>query len=92
MRLKVTHYDNTRSTVFSLAVWNTELDKLPTAERYIEVIVKEQLSVVDRLHALLLLANEVERYHAATRNGKTEVPGAVVPKDAPARTKEPVSL
>lgn len=67
MRLKVVPYTNTRSTVFSLTVYDIELRQCQDVTPYLEVLMNERVSIVDKLHALLMIANEVERENAKTK-------------------------
>lgn len=91
MRLKVTHFPNTRSTVFSFAVWDSELHRLPNMARYMAVADGEGC-VSDRLHALIMIANEVEKADAKRKEGQRGREVHQLPDDAADDTKEPVSV
>ena len=92
MRLKVTSYDNTKSRVFALTIWNSEVTPIPNADRLLGQIGAAR-SVVDQLHGLLLLANEVEKAYARTEETrKARIQGADVQGDAVTRSDEPVSV
>lgn len=92
MRFRDTHYSNTRSTVFSITIYETETEKLGTLAPYIKVIAGDY-SVSDKVHALLMITNDVERYRnaqASQRKTSSTVPAS---RESEAdRTEEPVSV
>lgn len=91
MRLKVNHYTNTRSTVFSFALWDTEKHHVPRISQYLRVVERD-CSVVDKLHALMLIANEVEKYHAQAAKRKAHIEPVASRESETVRPSESVSL
>lgn len=89
MRLKMLRFDRTRSTVVTITLWDSEMRGING--RMLSVL-ESGTDLPSRLHALLLIAHELEGRDAAREESKRSGEVHQLPNDTSDHTKEPVSL
>lgn len=67
MRAKSHYYDTSKTLVVSVVLYKSDLDELQTdigGSRLMELAIGENHELVNRLHALIMIANRLERFYA----------------------------